>query len=73
MSSIVMLVNIPSWGCILILYTKGQINSEWIYEIINFQKITRIIGKISALGYFIVHKAEILQFFGSFFGKLMIS
>jgi hypothetical protein len=31
---------------------KGQINSEWIYKIINFQKMTRKFLRISALRVF---------------------
>ena len=49
------------------LISKGQIKSEWIYEIINFQKMNR---KISALRVFIVHRAEILQIFWFIFWKI---
>ena len=50
--------------------TKGQIKSEWIYEIINFQKMTRKIWRISALRVFTVHRAEILQIFRVIFWKI---
>ena len=47
--------------------TKGQIKSEWIYEIINFQKMTPKIWSISALRVFIVHGAKnLLNFLGQF-------
>ena len=52
------------------LISKGQIKSEWIYEIINFQKMTRKIWRISALRVFIVHRAEILQIFWVIFWKI---
>ena len=49
---------------------RGQIKSKWIYEIINFQKLTLKIWRISAMRVFIVHRAEILQIFGVNFWKI---
>ena len=44
--------------------------SQWIYEIINFQKMNQKIWRIYALRVFIVHRAEILQIFsGHFWGN----
>ena len=51
--------------------SKGQNKSEWIvHEIINFPKMNQIIWRIPALKY-IGQKS--FKFFGSYFGKLMIS
>ena len=52
------------------VFIKGQIKSEWIYEIINFQKMNWKIWKISALRVFIVDRAEILQIFLFTFWKI---
>ena len=38
---------------------KGQIKSEWIYEMINFQKMNQNVWAITALRVFILHRAEI--------------
>ena len=49
---------------------KGQIKSEWIDEIINFQKMTPKIWRIQPWEFLLyISRAEILQIFGSFFGK----
>ena len=53
-------------------YLKGQIKSEWIYEIINFPKNDRK-KWISALCTVQTPRAEILQIFWVSFWKLMIS
>ena len=54
-----------------ILLTKGQNKSEWVYELINFQKMTQKIWRISALRGFTVYRAEILQkIFGVIFWKI---
>ena len=50
--------------------SKGQINSELIYKIINFQKMTPKIWRISALRVFKVYRAEILQIFWVIFWKI---
>ena len=50
--------------------TKGQIESEWIYEIFHFQKMTPTIWRIFALRVFTVDMAEILQIFGVIFWKI---
>ena len=47
---------------------KGQIKSDWIYEIINFPK--NEIGRISALSAIKTLRAEILQIFRFIFWKI---
>ena len=51
--------------------TKGQIKSEWIYEIINFQKMTRKIWRISEfLQYLHKGRNQILQIFWAIFWQI---
>ena len=52
------------------LPVKGQIKSEWIYEIINFQKLTRKIWRISVLCTIKTLRAKILQIFRVIFWKI---
>ena len=52
---------------------KGQIKSDWIYEIVNFPKNSQNILRISTLCTVKALRAEILQTFRGIFGKLMIS
>ena len=60
----------PFLWCIVCFCTKSQIKSEWIYEIVNFQKMTWKIWRISALRVFTVHRAEIVQIFRVIFWKI---
>ena len=52
-----------------LLVGKGQIKSEWIYEIINFQ-MTWKFWRISALIVFTVHRVEIFQISRVIFWKV---
>ena len=60
-------------GKSLNMYFKGQIISEWIYEIINFPKNDPKNLKDccpTALRVLIAHRAEILQIFRDIFWKI---